>query len=169
MLCQSCLKNMATTHIKTIVNGEFKEYMLCPECAKEMGCMNLFDEFVSDFGNLWSSFLDAKPLTEALPKVKRCDFCGASFNDIVNTGRVGCAHCYETFSNEILPSIQRIHGNTRHKGKIASSGSAESKLKNQVEDLKEKLSQAIQNQEFEEAAKLRDKIREIEGRVKNND
>ncbi len=168
MLCQSCSKNMATTHIKTIVNGEFKEYMLCPQCAKELGYMNLFDDFVSDFGNFWGSFLGKPYENNLLPKTKRCDFCGSSFNDIVNSGKVGCAHCYETFYNEMLPTIQRIHGSTTHKGRISSGENPEAKAQNEIKELRLKLSQAIKNEEFEEAAKLRDKIKEMEGESRND-
>ena len=92
-------------------------------------------------------------------KAKRCQFCGSSFEEIAKSGKVGCAHCYEEFYEELLPSIQRIHGRTNHTGKLARSAGTEVKVKNEIAKCKAELEQAIKTQEFEKAAELRDKIK----------
>lgn len=169
MLCQSCFEKTATTHIKTMLNGVFKEYMLCPECAKKLGYMNFFEDFGTNFGNFLGNFLDNSTEKNAISQDKKCKLCGSSFRDIVNTGKVGCAHCYEVFYDEIIPSIHKIHGNTKHIGRMSASENSKSKFVNEVDELKLKLAQAIEKQEFEEAAKLRDKIKGIEKEVNKND
>ncbi|MGN0551442.1 MAG: UvrB/UvrC motif-containing protein [Acutalibacteraceae bacterium] len=161
MLCQSCKKNQATTHVKSIVNGEFTEYHLCPECAKKMGYGSIFPSAGLDFSSFLGSFLDG-----GLPQrtsATRCKGCGASFSDIARTGKVGCADCYDNFYDELLPSIRKMHGNTTHTGKAPGGSSKELRVLNELERAKAELKIAIDKQEFEQAAKLRDKIKELEG------
>ncbi len=159
MLCQSCEKKQANTHIKTILNGELKEYDLCSECAKKLGYGSVFGGFGFDLDKLFGSFMDGI----AAPKTKkRCQCCGSSFEDIAKSGKVGCAECYDTFYEELLPSVQRIHGRTSHMGKLAHSAGTEVKLKNEIAKCRAELEQAIKAQEFERAAELRDKIIELE-------
>ena len=169
MLCQSCGKNIANTHIKKVINGEVKEYMLCEECAEKMGYGNLFNDFSFDFDNFLGSFF-----TENIPhklniESKRCKNCGSSFEDISNTGKVGCANCYKVFYDQLVPSIKRIHGNTKHVGKMAESVDDNKKVENKLQELKLQLEKAIEKQEFEKAAELRDKINELKGEGKPNE
>ncbi len=170
MLCQHCKKNEATTHIKTMINGEYAEYRLCPECAHELGYDTMFPDFTADFGGLLSGFLST-----ALPArsgAARCRTCSSSLNDIKRTGKVGCADCYETFFSELLPTIRNIHGNTEHKGKRPSTieytvndEKAEDTARpaDKVAELRAELKKAIADENFERAAELRDKIKEMEG------
>ena len=164
MLCQSCGKNQANTHIKRVINGELTEYMLCEKCAAKLGYSNIFENFGFgfDFDNLLGSFF-ANNEPQLMPMGnKRCDFCGSSFEDISNTGKVGCAKCYDTFFDQLMPSIKRIHGNTKHAGKFGSkSGGKESALKSKIQALNEKMKVAISEQNFEEAAKIRDELKNL--------
>ncbi len=162
MLCQSCEKRQASTHIKTILNGELKEFNLCSECAAKLGYGSFFSNFGFDIDKLFGSFMD---VPNPQRKAKRCQFCGSSFEEIAKSGKVGCAHCYEEFYDELLPSIQRIHGRTNHTGKLARSAGTEVKVKNEIAKCKAELEQAIKTQEFEKAAELRDKIKELEKNV----
>ncbi len=162
MLCQSCEKRQASTHIKTILNGELKEFNLCSECAAKLGYGSFFTNFGFDIDKLFGSFMD---VTSPQRKAKRCQFCGSSFEEIARSGKVGCAHCYEEFYDELLPSIQRIHGRTNHTGKLARSAGTEVKVKNEIAKCKAELEEAIKTQEFEKAAELRDKIKELEKNI----
>lgn len=167
MKCQKCGSNNANTHIKTILNGEFKEYDLCSECAKQMGYTNVFGDFENDFSNFLGSFFGN--VLPARTQATRCDFCGSSYSDIAKSGHVGCANCYDIFGEQLLPSIRRIHGNTAHCGKNSGktdkqNSKPQKKTKEQkIEKLKSELDKAIKEQNFEYAAELRDKIREVEG------
>ncbi|MBQ4105265.1 MAG: UvrB/UvrC motif-containing protein [Clostridia bacterium] len=167
MKCQKCKVNNATTQVKRIVNGAYEEYMLCADCAHEMGFDNVFDTAMPDmFGGLVKSLFGT-----ALPsrsQATRCPSCGSTYGDITNTGKVGCAKCYTTFFSELLPSVKRIHGNTTHCGKRPNMALAEESVANQKEDqigiLKTQLNKAVEEQNFELAAELRDKIKEMEGK-----
>ncbi len=167
MKCEKCKVNDATTHVKRVVNGEYEEYMLCADCAHEMGFDNVFDSAMPDmFGGLIKSiFGTALP---ARSQATRCDVCGSTYGDITNIGKVGCAHCYELFLSQILPSVKRIHGNTVHCGKRPSmqerADITEKTPDNEVENLKAELTKAVEEQNFERAAELRDMIKEREGK-----
>jgi protein arginine kinase activator len=166
MKCQKCGANNANTHIKTVINGEFKEYDLCSECAKKMGYTNVFGDFESDFSSLLGSFFGN--VLPARTQATRCEFCGSSYSDIAKSGHVGCANCYQIFGEQLLPSIRRMHGNTTHCGK--NSGSAQKQIgkpaeetkEQKIEKMKAELEKAVQEQNFEYAAELRDKIKEME-------
>lgn len=168
MLCQHCKKNEATTVVKTMINGKYAEYRLCPECAHEMGYDSMFTDFSADFGGLLSSFF-----SNALPAISgatHCDTCGSTLNDIKRTGKVGCADCYDTFFSELMPTIRNVHGNTEHKGKhpvieytVNEEEQKPVKKTDQLTQLKDELKQAIADEKFERAAQLRDEIKELEG------
>lgn len=175
MKCQACGKNLATTHVKTIINGELSEYSLCSECAQKMGYGSLLTNFGLNFNSLLGSFFG-----ESMPEMvdtERCPGCGSSFDEIARLGMLGCAECYRTFYDRLMPSIQRIHGNTRHSGKrpfgreLRVQPEAKIQVKpepapepvgSELEKDRRELREAIEKQEFEKAAVLRDRIRELE-------
>ena len=159
MLCQSCEKRQATTHIKTILNGELKEFRLCPECASRLGYGSFFGNFGFDMDKLFGSFMEGFGSERGS---KRCSCCGSSFEEIAKSGKIGCAHCYEEFYEDLLPSIRRIHGRTSHTGKLARSAGNAVRIKNEITKCRTELEKAIKEQEFEKAAELRDRIRELE-------
>lgn len=166
MRCEHCNEREATTHIKKNINGNKTEMHLCSECAAKLGVAEEFsaESFFADtfFGNLLGAGI---PSMNVLSGVDRCDCCGSSFNDIVKSGSVGCAHCYEKFEDKLEPSIIKIHGKTKHVGKNVTYTVDETD-KNEatvdtVQSLKEELKQAVKEQRFEDAAELRDRIKAL--------
>ncbi len=171
MKCQNCNKNEANAFVRKNINGKVTEMHLCSECAAKLGIMHDFsvENIFGDtfFGNLLSAGLDSMNI---LSSVDRCEYCGSTFNDIVKNGLVGCAHCYDKFSDKLEDSIQKIHGKTSHIGKnISYTEEAESteeekpkeEAKDELTDLQDQLKTAIEEQRFEDAAVLRDKIKDI--------
>ena len=168
MMCQHCNEREATTHIKKNINGNKTEMHLCSECAAKLGVAEEFsaESFFADtfFGNLLGAGI---PAMNVLSGVDRCDCCGSSFNDIVKNGSVGCANCYQKFEDKLEPSIIKIHGKTKHVGKnvtytVDDTDKTETAV-DTVQGLKEELKQAVKEQRFEDAAQLRDRIKELEG------
>lgn len=176
MLCQHCNKNEATTHIKKNINGQKEEMHLCSDCARELGVMDEFkmpsmEDFFSDsfLGNFLGAGVAAM---NSLAGVDRCSTCGSSFSDIVNSGHLGCSDCYDRFSDRLEPSIRKIHGKTKHIGKFISYDEKEEPKKvnkkeekkpqiSELDSLKQQLQAAIDEQRFEDAAVLRDKIKDL--------
>lgn len=155
MLCEKCGKNTATTHIRTVVNGHVYEKHLCDYCANDgysaVGDNNITQMLTSVFGENKASI------------TTRCDCCGSSFSDIANSGKCGCAQCYTTFYNQLLPYFKRAqYGGTQHKGKNLNNAAVKSNTDN-VNELKLLLQQLIKEEKYEQAAIIRDKIKQCKG------
>ena len=160
MLCQKCGKYAATTHIKTVINGKVAEQKLCGYCAAKGGYVG----FSSDnFTNLMASILAKSMQVNSNLTFLRCSSCGATFADIAESGKVGCANCYKEFYDELLPYLKRIHGSIKHTGK--TSGEKQLTVaceKNTITELKSKLASLVAAENYEEAAKVRDEIKRME-------
>lgn len=166
MLCQNCGKNEATTHIKQIINGDMAESHLCPDCASHLGYSDMFSGFGLNLSELFGGFLGDMMPSISAGKTQRCEKCGSSFDEIVRSGKVGCADCYRTFYDKLLPSIQRIHGKIKHSGKVSTATPAEPKIETteeKIKKLKAAMNDAVAKQDFESAAKIRDEIKALEG------
>ena len=158
MLCQNCGKNEATTHIKRVVNGETAETHLCVSCAEHLGYGDMFSGFGFNLDGFFGGLLgETMPLLGA-EREEKCPKCGYTFSDIAKSGKLGCADCYRKFYDKLLPSLQRIHGKGTHMGK-KPNGNIDSQ--NKLNVLKEQLEEAIREQNFESAVKIRDEINSI--------
>lgn len=157
MLCEKCGINHATTHIKTVVNGVIKEYNLCSACAANEGYSTngLASVLASMFGEISN--------VELSKYQTKCSICGRTFSDIAKTGKVGCSECYDTFYDQLLPYLKKVHGSTAHVGKTPETApSVEKTPKSTLEDLKNELSRLVAEEKYEQAAVVRDKIKELE-------
>lgn len=162
MLCQYCNENDATIHFTKIINGDVEEKHLCENCAKSN---NNFDfDFPFPFHKLFTSLLET-PHQSALEKQEfkniNCPRCGLDHRQFMETGKFGCAKCYEVFNNEIDILLKNIHGHSRHIGKIPSRSEEGILQKREIESLKRELDENIRTENFEQAAVIRDKIRQI--------
>jgi protein arginine kinase activator len=170
MLCQNCNKEQATCHYKEIVNGETHEAHLCTSCASQLGYTSIFNwSPVVDFGFGLDNLLSHMASSDfaKLRPSQVCPLCGSTSEDIARTGRVGCAECYETFSNVLNHFITRIHGNTSHSGRIPVGAGGKIRLRRRLDSLKADLRKAVEREEFERAAELRDEIRKLEEEMKS--
>lgn len=170
MLCQKCGKNQANVYYKQNINGKVTEFALCSDCAAEMGGQHKgfmqggFAPFgFAPFGvNLFESLLDTPVRKPGAVTEKVCPFCGSSFRELAGNGKVGCAKCYETFRDELAGTISNIHGRTRHVGRAPKGQNAEREKTDRLSSLKDELKRAVDAQDYENAAKLRDEIRSLE-------
>ena len=161
-MCEKCGKNVATTYIKTVVNGEAAEMNLCAACAAESYKSIANNTMHNGIVNMLSGlFGEASGAVEG-DAGGRCPCCGASFAEISQSGKAGCAQCYTVFRDRLMPSIKRMHGKTKHVGKVPSNAPAELRNAARLSELKEQLSDAVRSEEFEKAARLRDMIKELE-------
>ncbi len=152
MLCSKCHKNEASVYFKQNINGEVREYALCPVCAAEA---ELGFTPINLFGSMFS---EPKPIAAR----KRCTLCSSTFDEIKKRGKVGCAECYSVFADELRPMIDSIHRGAVHNGRAPKGYAEERKAENQLESLKAELRTAIAAEEYERAAELRDLIKEKE-------
>lgn len=159
MICDNCKINNATLNYKQIVNGQKLEYNLCSNCAKkfekDLLFSNMFKDFFISFEN--NNFNSSK-------NILKCEKCGNTLNNIKNTGKMGCDNCYKVFKNNIFPIIKNFQFDNVHIGK-GTKYNKENKIQNELKDLKLKLKQAIELENYELAITLRDKIKELEGGI----
>lgn len=172
MLCSKCGKKEATTHYKQTVNGKTIEVNVCSACAEEMGLSQMLHGlggFQFNIGDIFSGLLGS--LSSLLPTQEEtvCPECHSDLNTIIKSGRIGCARCYTTFRNELIPTIEQLHGKVYHQGKLPRSAGEAARKKAHLSNLKKKLEEAIRTQEFENAAKYRDEINELEKGAENHD
>ncbi|MDP2921781.1 MAG: UvrB/UvrC motif-containing protein [Candidatus Omnitrophota bacterium] len=168
MVCNICGKNQATVHLTEIIDEQITELHLCEECAQKKGAQMEshfgLSDLLAGLADLGTQFNSPKTKTET-SKLK-CPKCGLTYEDFKKVGRLGCGECYNAFREALVPLLKRIHGSTQHYGKSPKKMAKVVKAKNDLQELKDRLQKAIQKEDFEEAAKLRDKIKEQE--KKNN-
>ena len=178
MLCDNCGENEANVKYTQIVNGVKKEMHLCEKCSKELGISSLtvsdfnFDmpmnmsSFFADFlNNSQSDFIPSLGETNVL----KCNECGMTYDEFLDTGKFGCGNCYETFSAKIDPILKGIHNGNRHVGrkgienttKLNKNQNVDEKKLSKLDKLQLDLKNAIKEERYEDAAKIRDEIKKI--------
>ncbi|MFH1995552.1 MAG: UvrB/UvrC motif-containing protein [Candidatus Omnitrophota bacterium] len=160
MQCDICGKSDATVHLTEIVNEEVTKLHLCEECARKKGA-----EMEEHFGlsDLLAGLADlGTDLEPTAIKTAKCDECGLTYENFRKMGKLGCGVCYEAFKGQLLPLLKKIHGSDRHIGKIPVKFGRKIADAKRLQDMKMKMEKAIQFEEFEEAARLRDEIKKIE-------
>ena len=157
MLCEKCGVNNATTHIRTIINGVVHEKHLCSHCAATESKYETKDNNLAQI--LGNMFGNASQNSQSA--VTRCGCCGSTYEDIAESGRCGCPECYTTFYNQLLPCFKRVHGNTEHIGKRIDNSNKKTET-NTIYELRELLKQLIEEENYEQAAVVRDKIKSLQ-------
>ena len=162
MQCERCGKNPAVIHLTQIVENEMSTRHLCDSCAAEMGL---------DAGE----GAETAPLTDFLAQMGKglavgsgsavgaCEFCGLTMNDFKRTGRLGCPHCYAHFDQHLRGLLRKLHGGTQHRGKAYPPPAPRARDRTaRVGSLRRSLARAVESEDFERAAVLRDQIRRAE-------
>ena len=161
MLCNKCKTNTASFFYTQSINGNESHVALCKTCAESsgLGINTVSPLFGSFFGNT------AKNVRNINKESKKCTLCALTFNDILSMGKVGCPECYNTFKNELEDTIRSIHGTAKHTGTtpIGDSAINEEQPLSEEETLRIKLNEAINTENYEEAALIRDKIKVLKG------
>ena len=173
MLCQNCNKNEATIHVQQVINGKVTSIHLCAVCAAKKAAadpdfqsFNLA-EMIFDFAGKIAGQNTGKK-EEAPQNAPRCSVCGWDLESYRKTGYLGCPECYKSFENILHEILKTMHHADVHKGKIPLNSPDErpertrTLLRREIEDLREKLNLAVQKEEYEEAAQIRDRIFALE-------
>ena len=166
MQCDICGKKKATVHLTEIVDEQMSEMHLCETCARKKS-VQMEQQFgladllagLADFGK--------SPKEEEVKESAKCETCGMTYDEFRKFGRLGCSRCYESFKIHLGTLLKKVHGSNHHLGKTPIKiPQSEKKIIENLQDLKIQLEQAIQRENFERAAEIRDKIRELENKDK---
>ncbi|HEX6593765.1 MAG TPA: UvrB/UvrC motif-containing protein [Bacillota bacterium] len=176
MKCQECHKREATLHFTQVIHGNKLEVHVCEVCAKKKGYMTYPEEaytlhdLLTGLFNVDSPQVNSQGASLSQIQRVRCPKCDLSFSEFKRIGKFGCATCYQTFSERIDPILRRVHsGNTKHIGKIPKRKGSNLHLKKQVEAYRSELHSLIENEAFEKAAIVRDKIKELESKIQDKE
>lgn len=161
MLCQHCKQQEAIMRLFITENEQTREVFLCEACAKKNQEVSFVfhPAIVPEFLQALFGF-NSKSIEQ--PSEKACPKCGISFNKITQAGKLGCSMCYETFESQLDPLLRRVHGGGQNVGKIPARRGVAIKNRLELRTLKESLQNLILQEAFEEAALVRDKIRQLE-------
>jgi protein arginine kinase activator len=158
MKCQKCTK-AATLHITEILSDDqFEELHLCEECAHKY----LYESQPKTPGAKAPTPVPAEESTEPGAPGHECNLCGIKFVDFRNSGRLGCPHCYQEFRDELTPLLENIHGEVKHCGKTPRRLPQNKQTQSELIQLRKQLQSAVKSEAYEEAARLRDRIRHLE-------
>lgn len=157
MICSNCGKNNASITYKQNINGKKITLNLCDNCAHEIGIFNSLDDIFSPM------ILDFEYV---LPEEIKCKKCGYTLSKYRSTGLFGCDECYNTFKKEIDEILLKIQGKNRQ---IKEEKNIKKESINQVDKLKQELQELVNQEKFEEAAVIRDKIKDLEKKSKKEE
>ena len=165
MLCDNCGKNEAEVHLTQIVDNEMTTVHLCPSCASDKGLdagsvKNLpLSDFLAQMGQ-------AAVTEEERAVAGPCSYCHTTVDDFRRSGRLGCPHCYSVYESQLRAILRRIHGSTYHLGKVYVPPASEAADRAaRLAGLRRKLQRAVEAEDFETAAMIRDQIRELEAAI----
>jgi protein arginine kinase activator len=167
MKCQKCEKP-ATFHITELTGEEVMALHFCAECAeKYLKPAGETPVTSAGIGDIISKQIKIGQTAEDLARLdqKTCPVCGISFYDFRQSGRLGCPHDYEFFSEELEPLLANIHGETTHKGKRPQREVVNPEHHHQLIRLRREMKDAVDGEDYETASRLRDQIRKIDEEI----
>ncbi len=165
MKCDICSDKEAVIHVKQIIGGNVSELHLCSDCAGEKGISGEEDVMEFSLSQLLTSLIDLTDKYSEPEQHDVCSKCGTTIKEFRKNGEVGCADCYNTFGPDVEKYLQNTAGFAQHTGKLPEKIGNLKKLLIDKESLREKLESALENENYEQAAVLRDRIRIIEKRA----
>lgn len=163
MKCDNCGSGDAVVHLTQIVNNEMSTFHLCERCAAEKGLEAAPEPLTFPLTDFLAQMGEAGGPAAEPEAGDACSFCGLSYRDFRDSGRLGCPQCYASFETRLRGLLRRIHGGTQHMGKVylpPDPGATE--MGKRLEALRRKLQRAVEAEDFERAARLRDEIRTLE-------
>ena len=165
MKCQDCEGQDATVSLTQIINNEKVVLNLCKDCAAKRGFHSPLDNIPFPLANFLANMLDTGQPGESTAAVSlpdlTCENCGLTFEEFSRLGRFGCGQCYRTFRERLQPLLRKIHGSSLHRGKLPPMLSEDATVIKEQERLEQELRHAIDSEDFERAADLRDKLKSL--------
>ncbi|MBM4029877.1 MAG: hypothetical protein FJ280_31430 [Planctomycetes bacterium] len=164
MQCQICSKRTATIHLTEIQNGNRTELHICEHCASEQGIATHSQMSINE---LLSHLLAVQPSDEEMfgpaEREQVCPTCGFTLDRLRKEGTLGCPADYEVFEKALLSLIERAHGGkTSHCGKVPSRLPSDTRRFVELAQLRRQLEEAVRDEDYERAAKLRDQLKRLE-------
>lgn len=166
LLCCICKEREATVHLTQIAGDKMQKVDLCEECAKTKG---VNDPTGFSLADLLLGLGASQEIEQAAGGNElRCPRCGFTQTDFKKAGRLGCPDCYQTFSEALDGLLKTMHKGTRHVGKAPEALRQTRDLSDRLKSLQKRLAKAVEQEDFEEAAILRDEIKQMSARLSSS-
>lgn len=175
MLCQKCYKKTASVFISSIINGKETRIYLCDECAKDYSLLNFNFQDLFSIKDVIDKFKEDEDISKEEKKENllmidnnseeksiTCPNCYSTYDEYRQTGKLGCSRCYEIFKKQLKPILKNIYGYEEYIGKTPKKDDNHIYISKEIRILKEDLNRAIEREEYEKAADIRDKIKNLE-------
>jgi protein arginine kinase activator len=169
MLCSICKEREATLYYTNIVDGKAKNINLCNECAKAKGinpAVGVSETIGFSLADQLLGLGASQEIEQAAGGVElKCPRCGYSQEDFKKSGRLGCPECYKVFSEGLEGLLKSMHKGIKHIGKVPEALRHTRDLSDRLKTLQKRLTKAIDEEDFEQAAKLRDEIKQTSAKM----
>ena len=164
MKCERCGERDAVVHLHQVAGGEVTKVHLCESCAAEQGIATPEGIAKTPLGQMLAAMgKSSEDLAGEPGDAESCNHCGATLDDFRATGRLGCPECWRVFAGPLRGLLRRIHGATHHRGEqYLRPGATAPDGRAVTTDLRAQLQEAVAHENFELAAELRDRLRELE-------
>ena len=162
MLCMCCKQNPAKVHLTQIVGDKMQKVDLCEECARQKG---VNDPAGFSLADLLLGLGAAQEIAPPGAEEVKCPSCGFTQADFKKAGRLGCSQCYHTFAEGLESLLKSMHKGTRHVGKVPQALRRSRDLNDRLKHLQKKLDKAVTSEDFEQAASLRDEIKDTKDQL----
>jgi protein arginine kinase activator len=157
MKCQSCEKNPATVHLTEITEEGKSVFDLCEDCASKKGIVQ------GTLPSILKELVEGpKEGASSKEPALRCPECGITFEQFREKGRFGCPRDYDVFAKELTPLLEKVHGAVKHVGRFPRGTEPDTAKEERLRRLRRDLAKAVKDEQYEEAARLRDEIRASE-------
>jgi protein arginine kinase activator len=166
MLCCVCKEREAKVHLTQITGDKMQKLDLCEECAKNKG---VTDPTGFSLADLLLGLGTSQAIEQAAAATEggelKCPHCGFTQADLKKSGRLGCPECYQTFAEGLEGTLKSMHKGIRHVGKVPEALRQTQDVRERVKQLQKRLAKAIEDENFEQAAMLRDEIKQMSTRL----
>ena len=165
MLCEECNVNEASYTISVMMGSEVTQRHLCTECMAKMNMSIASGNIRGVLSTILSAITGSEQPEEPAKAEVVCPRCHTTWSQFSKSGHLGCPGCYEAFREQLQPMLLQVHGRVQHAGRRPLNTEKAQRVRSLQEDLSYQLEQAVALEDFETAATLRDRIRELSGQT----
>lgn len=173
MICEHCKERHATVTVTQVQNGTHLERHYCEVCATKFHPLQFelqeepvsIHQLMSDWFGVPTWKNKHQEQTQQPKKQTDCPMCGMTYRKFLKVGKFGCPTCYDTFREQLPPVLKRLQADVKHVGKVQHDENQLARYQQQIDTLREQLQYAIEEERFEDAAKLRDEVRALQKKL----